>query len=254
MKTLTQKVRKSKKKINTRKSNKKYIKKQRKYTQNGRGLGDRARKFFSSSSKAFTKVTRGPVNRESMSELQEEIKRRQEERKKELKTIEEFSDKVSRDDCPLCLDKLALAVGEAGEARKVDTLEELEDVQEKSGICQPCNQCKHLFHIDCVKEMYDKNGKKSSICPYCRGDEGFREFQNKNYVTQRLQEDKKKLEELQSELRELMKELEGKKGAPPQRLEEIQTMIKKLESDIQCDTDWLDPGISEDEYIKRWPR
>ena len=249
MKMLTQKVRKSKKKINTRKSNKKYIKKQRKYTQKGRGLGDRARKIFSSSSKAVNKFTRGPVNRESMRELQQEMKRRQEEREKELKKIEKFSDKVSTGDCPLCLDKLQ---DEAGEARKVDTtytLEELKEVQEKSGVCQPCNQCEHLFHIGCVEEMYDNTGKKSSICPLCRH-ESFREFQNKNYVTKRLQENKDKLVKLQSELREMG----NLKGPPPPRLEEIQTIIKELELDIQCDTDWLNPDISEDKYIKRWPR
>ena len=253
MKTLTQKVRKSKKKINTRKSNKKYIKKQRKYTQKGRGLGDRARKIFSSSSKAVNKFTRGPVNRESMRELQQEMKKRKEERQEELKKIENFSDKVSRDDCPLCLENLQ---GEAGEARKVDTtytLEELEDVKKKSGICQPCNQCDHPFHKGCVDYMYNINGVKSSICPLCR-DESFREFQNKNYVRKRLEEKKEKLEKLKSELSELMKELEGKKGAPPPRLEEIQSIIKELELDIQCDTDWLNPDISEHEYIKRWPR
>lgn len=252
MKTLTQKVRKGKKKINTRKSNKKYIKKQRKYTQKGRGLGDRARKIVSSASKEVNKITRGPAIRESMRELQQEIRRRQEEREKELKKIEKFSDKVSTGDCPLCLDKLALAVGEAGEARKVDTthtLEELEDVKNKSGICQPCSECEHPFHIGCVEEMYDKTGKKSSICPLCR-DESFREFQNKTYVTKRLQENKYKLANLQSELREMG----NLKGPPPPRYNVIQSILKELELDIQCDTDLLDPNISKDEYIKRWPR
>ena len=27
--------------------------------------------------------------------------------------------------------------------------------------------------------------------------------------------------------------------------------LKNLELDIQCDTDWLNPDISEDEYIER---
>ena len=64
---------------NNRKSNKKYIKKRRKYTQKGRGLCNSARKIISSASKAFTKVTRDPVNRESMRELQEEMKKRTEQ-------------------------------------------------------------------------------------------------------------------------------------------------------------------------------
>ena len=216
-------------------------------------MGDSAKQIVSSASKAFTKVTRGPVNRDSMRELQQEMKRRQEEREKELKKIEKFSDKVSTGDCPLCLDKLQ---DEAGEARKVDTtytLEELKEVQEKSGVCQPCNQCDHPFHKGCVDYMYNINGKKSSICPLCR-DESFREFQNKNYVTKRLQEKKDNLKTLQSELSELLKELDGKKGAPPPRLEEIQSIIKELELDIQCYQDWLDLNISEDEYIKQWPR
>ena len=256
MKTLTQKVRKSKKKINTRKSNKKYIKKQRKYTQKGRGLGDSAKKIVSSASKAFTKVTRGPVNRDSMRELQQEMKRRQEEREKELKKIEKFSCMVSGSDCPLCLAKLADALGEAGEADKVAkimTLEELEDVKKKSGICQPCNQCDHPFHKGCVDYMYNINGKKSSICPLCRH-ESFKEFQNKNYVTKRLQEKKDNLKTLQSELSKLLKEIDGKKGAPPPRLEEIQSIIKELELDIQCYQDWLNLDISEEKYIERWPR
>lgn len=244
MKTLTRKVYKFNR--NNRKSNKKYIKKRRKYTQKGRGLSDRAKKIVSSASEAFTKVTRGPVNRDSMRELQQEMKRRQEEREKELKKIENFSDKVSKDDCPLCLEKLQ---DEAGEALKVDrtyTLEELKKVQEKSGVCQPCNECNHPFHIGCVEKMYEKNGKKSSICPLCRH-ESFREFQNKNYVTKILEEKKEQLEKLKSEL-------DGKKGAPPPRLEEIQSIIKELELDIKCYQDWLNPDISEEKYIERWPR
>jgi hypothetical protein len=234
---------------NNRKSNKKYIKKRRKYTQKGRGLGDRAQKIVSSASKAVNKFTRGPVNRESMRELQQEMKKRKEERQEELKKIENFSDKVSRDDCPLCLENLQ---DEAGEARKVDTtytLGELKELQEKSGVCQPCGQCEHPFHIGCVEDMYSKKSNKSSICPLCR-DESFREFQNTNYVTKRLQGNKDKLAKLQSELREMG----NRKGPPPPRYNEIQSILKELELDIQCETDWLDPNISEDEYIKRWRR
>ena len=251
MKMSTRKVGKFDK--NNRKSKKKYIKKRRKYTQKGRGLvGDRAKKLLDSVAAKAVKFTRGPVNRESMRELQEEMKKRQEERNKELNKIDKFSCMVSGD-CPLCISKLQ---DEAGEALKVDTtytLEELEDVKNKSGICQPCNQCNHPFHIGCVKYMYDKNSNKSSKCPLCR-DESFREFQNINYVTQKLQENKDKLKTLQSELRELLKELEGKKGPPPRRYNEIQSIIKELELDIKCYQDWLDPNISQDEYIKLWPR
>jgi len=231
---------------NSRKSNKKYIKKRRKYTQKGKGLGDHAQKIVSSVSKAVNKFTRGPVNRESMRKLQQEMKKRKEERQEELKKIENFSDKVSRDDCPLCLENLQ---DEAGEARKVDTtytLEELKELQEKSGVCQPC-KCENPFHIGCVEDMYSKNSNKSSICPLCRH-ESFREFQNKNYVTKRLERNNAELTNLQSELREMG----NRKGPPPPRYNEIQSILKELELDIQCDTDWLDPNISEDEYIKRW--
>jgi hypothetical protein len=175
------------------------------------------------------------------------MKKRKEERQEEVKKIENFSDKVSRDDCPLCLENLQ---DEAGEERKVDTtytLGELKELQEKSGVCQPCSQCEHPFHIGCVEDMYSKKSNKSSICPLCR-DESFREFQNTNYVTKRLERNNAELANLQSELREMG----NQKGPPPPRYNEIQTRLKDLELDIQCDTDWLNPNISEDEYIKRW--
>lgn len=232
MKMLTRKVGKRNKRINTRKSNKKYTNKRRKYTHKGRGLGDAVKKVYSSASKSASKITRGPTDRGTMRKLQEEIASRKIR-----------SDRITQD-CPLCLETSMPPVFPI-----TATAEEGARILKENDMCQPCTKCAHPFHIGCVEEMYDKTGKKSSICPLCR-DESFREFQNKNYVTKRLQENKDKLAKLQSELREMG----NLKGPPPPRYNEIQSILKDLELDIQCDTDLLDPNISEDEYIKRWPR
>jgi hypothetical protein len=216
---------------NSRKSNKKYIKKRRKYTQKGKGLGDELKNVYRKASRSASKFTRGPLNRESMRELQQEL----ETRKRNSVQL--------NNDCPLCLDPTI----EAKVPPITGTPEELERLKTESGTCQPCNQCAHPFHLKCVEEYYDSKNKKSSVCPMCR-DESFKEFQNKNYVTKRLERNNAELGNLQAELREMG----NQKGPPPPRYNEIQTRLKELELDIQCDTDYLNPNISEDEYIKRW--
>ena len=216
---------------NNRKSNKKYIKKRRKYTQKGRGLGDRAKKIVSSASKAFTKVTRGPVNRENMSESMQKL---QEELKKRKKNSERIMN-----ECPLCLDT---SVGKVPPI--TGTPDEINRVASANDMCQPCGQCSHPFHKGCVSNLTTQSGLIK--CPICRSNNFKKgQLQVENERTKKhIDELKERINQNQIELTLINSEIIN--STDPIVLTELQNRLDSLEKKIDVDEKLLNIYISND--------
>jgi hypothetical protein len=144
---------------NTRKSNKKYIKKRRKYTQKGRGL-DR-KKPSSAPSSAPRSLSKYSLK--DLKDLREELGKRK-----------DTSAKINNNECPICLEELLSGSG-------LTTISSTQDEIESRGVCQPCmtskdekgnikNGCGHPFHTKCVVDyFYSQKGVRP--CPFCRSDQ-----------------------------------------------------------------------------------
>ena len=233
MKTLTRKVGKLNKRINTRKSNKKYINKRRKYTQKGRGLADAAKKAYSSASKVASKITRGPTDRETMRKLQEEIASRKKN-----------SDRITRD-CPLCMDTDVSPV-----APITATGAEASRILKANDMCEPCSQCAHPFHKGCMLNYYNSSGAKP--CPLCRH-ASFTRSQRDMVDDMRKKEEEARIAQIisridannseKSILEEELRELGRLKGPPPQRLEVIQSRLRDLTIELERDTNLINPDV-----------
>ena len=232
MKTSTRKVGKFDRK--NRKSKKKYIKKRRKYTQKGRGLGDVVKKVYSSAAKSASKITRGPTDRENMSESMQKL---QEELKKRKKNSERIMN-----DCPLCLDT------SVGKVQPITgTPDEINRVASANDMCQPCSQCSHPFHKGCVSDLTTQSGRIN--CPICRSI-NFKEgqLQVKN---ERIDELNKRINQNQIELKLINSEI--KNSTDPIVLTELQNRLDSLEKKIDDDEKLLngydsDRSMSAEDY------
>lgn len=229
MKTSTRKVGKFDRK--NRKSKKKYIKKRRKYTQKGRGLGDVVKKVYSSAAKSASKITRGPTDRENMSESMQKL---QEELKKRKKNSERIMN-----DCPLCLDT------SVGKVQPITgTPDEINRVASANDMCQPCSQCSHPFHKGCVSDLTTQSGRIN--CPMCRSI-NFKEGQLQVQLqvkNERIDELNKRINQNQIELKLINSEI--KNSTDPIVLTELQNRLDSLEKKIDDDEKLLNIYISID--------